>query len=165
MEIENIDPFIQSVHDLFSTMLGCETKCRDGQVTKGNRHPRDVTVLIGLSGPARGAITLSFPAETALAMVHRLLGTEMRVIDNTVSDALGKMASIMAVSAKAKVSEGSETPISLGLPSIIRGNSYSVDYPTDSVWVDVPFTSELGPFSLRVTVELNDNSDTEGSER
>jgi len=161
MKVTYIDPFIQSVQNLFSTTLGCETTYGDRELNKGQFYPRDVTVVIGLSGPASGTISLSFPVATALAMVRRLLGMEIRVMDDTVSQALGKMANMIAVSAKGKVYGTDGIPISLSLPNVIRGNSYSVDYPPNSVWLDVPFTSELGSFSLRMTVGGEGQTETD----
>jgi chemotaxis protein CheX len=118
-------------------------------------NPREIMGLIGLSGNVRGTVALSFPTGTALAMVSRLLGMETHVVDETVSDAVAELVNIVAGSAKAKLNsaDGGE-PIDLSLPTVVRGNSYSVDYPSKAMWLEVPFTSDLGPFSLRVTFEL-----------
>jgi chemotaxis protein CheX len=110
--------------------------------------------LIGLSGMARGMVTLAFPVDTALNMVNNLLGTEIRVVDDTVSDAIAEMVNIVAGGAKAKLSSDLEKPIDLSLPTVVRGNSYNVDYPSGSVWIEVPFDSDLGSFALRVTFEM-----------
>jgi chemotaxis protein CheX len=154
MKVEYINPFIESTYDLFSTMLGSKAVRGDVGLAKPDGNPRDVTALIGFSGPARGMVSLSFPIETALHMVNRLLGTEIRVVDDTVSDAIAEMVNIVAGGAKARLSTAVEKPIDLSLPTVVRGNSYSVDYPIGSVWLEVPFDSDLGAFALRVTMEM-----------
>lgn len=154
MKVEYINPFIESVYDLFSTMLSAKVTRGDIGVGKGEGSPRDIMALIGLSGPARGMVALAFPVETALAMVNRLLGTETRVVDDTVSDAMAELVNIVAGGAKAKFPTEGATPIDLSLPTVVRGNSYNVDYPSGSVWLEVPFESDLGSFALRVTFEL-----------
>ena len=156
MKVEYINPFIESVHDLFSTMLNAEIERGEIGVTSASGNPRDIMALIGLSGPARGTVALSFPTNTALAMVGRILGTEPRVVDDTISDGVAEIVNIVAGAAKAKLTKGGGTVIDLSLPTVVRGNDYNVDYPTQSVWLEVPFKSGLGPFSLRVTFEFED---------
>lgn len=157
MKVEYINPFIESVFDLFSTMLSSTAKRGDVGVFKeeqtGARH---IIALIGLSGPARGIVALSFPIETALKMVNRLLGTETKVMDDTVSDAVAELVNIVAGGAKARFPlEEGVPPIDLSLPTVVRGNSYSIDYPSGSVWLEVPFETDLGPFDLRVTFSFD----------
>lgn len=153
MKVEYINPFIESVYDLFGTMLSAKVKRGDIGVGSGEGNPRDLMAMIGLSGPARGMVALAFPVDTALTMVNRLLGTETRVVDDSVSDAMAELVNIVAGGAKAKFPIDGP-PIDLSLPTVVRGNSYNIDYPTGSVWLEVPFESELGGFLLRVTFEL-----------
>lgn len=151
MRVEYINPFIESVYDLFKTMLSSTAKRGEVGVFKDAPNPRDIMGLIGLSGPARGMVALSFPIGTALNMVNRLLGTETKVIDDTVSDAVAELVNIIAGGAKARFPTEDGVPIDLSLPTVVRGNSYNVDYPSGSAWLEVPFESDLGFFSLRVT--------------
>lgn len=156
MKVEYINPFIESVYDLFTTMLNSEAKRGDVGFSKDVPPSRDLVALIGLSGPARGMVAISFPVQTALSMVGQMLGTEVRVVDESVRDGVAELVNIIAGGAKAKlVSEG--PPIELSLPTVVRGNSYTVDYPSRSAWLEVPFTSDLGEFSLRVTFEITNN--------
>ncbi len=156
MKVEYINPFIESVYDLFSTMLGCQAKRGDIALAKPGGALQEITALIGLSGRARGTVALSFPEPTALAMVGRLLGVEMDTVDETIADALGEMVNIVAGGAKAKLAnENGGSPIDLSLPNVIQGSNYCVDYPSHTTWLDVPFSSELGSFSLRVTFQMD----------
>ncbi len=154
MKVEYINPFIESTYDLFSTMLSSKAERGDIGLANPDANPRDIMALIGLSGMARGMVALAFPISTAINMVNRLLGTEIRVVDDTVSDAIAEMVNIVAGGAKAKLSADLEKPIDLSLPTVVRGNSFNVDYPSGTVWLEVPFNSDLGTFSLRVTFEI-----------
>ena len=162
MKVEYINPFIESVYDLYTTMLSAEAKRGDIGLA-GEANPRDIMALIGLSGKARGMVALSFPVDTALNMVNRLLGTEIRLVDDTVSDAIAEMVNIVAGGAKAKVNIGGGPPLDLSLPTVVRGNSYNVDYPSGSVWLEVPFESDLGSFHLRVTFERPEETGARGT--
>ncbi|MBI2422169.1 MAG: chemotaxis protein CheX [Candidatus Hydrogenedentes bacterium] len=154
MKVEYINPFIESTYDLFSTMLGSQAVRGDVGVAKPTANPRDIMALIGLSGMARGMVALAFPVDTALKMVNRLLGTEIAIVDDTISDAIAEMVNIVAGGAKAKLSQQDRPPIDLSLPTVVRGSNFNVDYPSGTVWLEVPFNSDLGSFSLRVTFEM-----------
>jgi len=156
MKVEYINPFIESVFELFQTMLAAEVKRGEIGVSKGEGNPHDVMALIGLSGPARGTVSLAFPTATALTMVGQILGIEVTSVDETVSDGIAEIVNIVAGSAKAKLSQEGATPIDLSLPTVVRGDNYQIDYPTQTVWLEVPFNSSLGEFNLRVTFERDD---------
>ena len=155
MQVEYINPFIESVYDLFARMLDSKVTRGNAGVAKDVVTPRDVMALIGLSGPARGTVALSFPITTALSMVSQLLGTPMRIMDETVTDGVAEIVNMIAGGAKAKLFKEGEPPIDLSLPTVVRGNGFSIDYPSDTVWLEIPFTSDLGHFSIRVTFNFN----------
>ncbi len=155
MRTEWINPFVESVVSLCTTMLSCHVQ--RGQLGIANAEAvagGDITGLIGLSGPARGMVALSFPSGTAHAMVSRLLSLSEEETADSVSDGVAELVNIVAGSAKARFSKGEAADvISLGLPTVIHGGGELVKSPRKSTWLDVPFSSDLGPFSLRVTFE------------
>jgi chemotaxis protein CheX len=155
VNVDYINPFIESVYGLFATMLTAKASRGNVAVARDGGPPHDVVALIGLSGPARGMVTLAFPAKTALNIVNRLLGTELHIMDDTVSDAIAEVVNIVAGGAKARFKIEKGPPIELSLPTVVRGNSFCVDYPTKTTWLEVPFDSELGPFTMRVTFKMD----------
>ena len=70
-------------------------------------------------------------------------------------DAISEIVNIIAGGAKAKfsASQGIGT-IDLSLPTVITGAHYGVEHPSHSTEIEVPFLSELGGFSLRITFEM-----------
>lgn len=160
MRAELINPFIESVYDLFKTMLGCEARRGELSLARTSAFSHEVIALIGLSGIVRGTVALSFPTRTALHMVNRLLGVETIGVTDEVLDAVAELVNIVAGGAKAKLNHETAMPISLSLPTVVQGREFTVEYPSYAKWLDVPFTSELGPFTLRVIFE----SDKRGAE-
>ena len=156
MKVEYINPFIEGVYELFTTMLSARAVRGDVGVSRGEGNPMDLMALIGLSGAARGMVALTFPVNTALAIVERLLGARPDSVDESVSDAIAEVVNIVAGSAKAKFKLAtSSSMIDISLPTVVRGSNYNVDYPSKSIWLEVPFNSDLGPFNLRVTFEMD----------
>ena len=158
MDVQYVNPFIESVQQLFTTMLGCEATRGDISLADESRDLGGIIALIGFSGPASGMLAISFPIETAMAMASRMLGTEITVMDEMVSDAVAEMVNIIGGGAKAGFTEDDQEPINLGLPTVVRGSNYTVDYPTNSIWIEVPFESELGCLSIRITLQKSGGS-------
>jgi len=156
MRVEYINPFIESVYELFTTMLSSKAVRGDVGVARGEGggNPHDLMAIIGLSGPARGTVALAIPEQTAINIVERLLGMRPKQLDETVSDAIAEVVNIVAGGAKAKFGITSGPPIQLSLPTVVHGTSYNVDYPSKSIWLEVPFNSDLGGFTMRVTFEV-----------
>ncbi len=154
LKAEYVNPFLESVYHFYSTMMSCKVRRGAPGLSDGSKRPREVMTLIGLSGPVRGTVALSFPIETALAMAGKLLMTEMPEFDETVSDAISEIVNIVAGGAKAKISEHVGSTLDLTLPTIIHGDEYRVFSPSRALWLEVPFSSELGAFTLRVTFDI-----------
>ena len=153
MQARHINPFIESVYELFQTMLKGIVERGPIGVTDGGAQPSDMLAIIGISGPTRGTVSIGFPEATALAIVGRILGMPVDKLDDTVSDGVAEVVNMVAGSAKAKLNAGADVPLDLSLPTVVHGERYNVQYPSKSVWLEVPFKSDLGDFNLRVTFE------------
>ena len=133
MRAEHINPFIESVYELFNTMLQGKVERGPIGVSSGNTAPPDIMAIVGISGPTRGTLSIGFPAGTALSMVGRILGAPVALIDETVSDGVAEIANIVAGSAKAKLNTNADRPLDLSLPTVVYGNKYDVQYPSKAV--------------------------------
>lgn len=151
MDVKFINPFIESVGELFSTMLNCEAKIDKVQKSDPVVNHQELIGLIGLSGPIRGTVALIFPVTTAMAVVERFTTLPVTDIDGNVTDAISELVNIVAGGAKAKLSEGNGQ-LTLSIPNVIRGQGSTVLAPSWATWVEVAFDCELGSFHLRVTL-------------
>ena len=43
--------------------------------------------------------------------------------------------------------------LELGLPTVVQGSNYRIKYPSGSTWLEVPFESEAGGFTMELTFE------------
>lgn len=153
-KVEYVNPFIESIHDLFGTMLGAKAKRGAALLFEEGDGLTELTAFIGWSGPARGTIAIAMPDQTALAVAGRILSMEMTEVDETVMDAISEIVNIVAGGAKAKFSTTNKLgTIDLSLPTVVYGPAYNVEHPSSALRIEVPFDSDLGPFALRVTFE------------
>lgn len=153
MKAELVNPFIESVMDVFGTMLGASATRGQVKVSREGSGPGDLLALVGISGDTKGTVAVSFPADTAYKVVGAITGMNFGEIDETVIDGVAEVTNMIAGGAKAKLNTNGGIPMDLGLPSVVTGREYHVDYPKKSIWLEVPFDSELGNFVMRVTFE------------
>jgi chemotaxis protein CheX len=154
MKAEYINPFVDAVYELYSTMLGAKVTRKGLAVSRQEQQPREVMAIIGFSGAVKGTAALALPGDTAKAMTSRILGEDDTSDDEkAVSDTIAELVNIIAGSAKAKLSTAVGQTLDLSLPVVLRGQNYQVDSPTKCTWLEVPFESDLGDFSLRVSLD------------
>lgn len=151
MDIKYINPFVESVDSVFQMMLNVTPERLKLKIGNGNGVGAEVTSLIGISGDVQGVVVLRFPSDTALDIAGRMLGQEVGVIDAEVVDAVSEIVNMVAGSAKAKFD--TDPPLELGLPTVVQGSNYKVKYPSGTAWLEVPFESDAGRFTLELTFE------------
>ncbi|MBD3170830.1 MAG: chemotaxis protein CheX [candidate division Zixibacteria bacterium] len=148
MRAEHINPFIESVSEVFESMLETDVEALEIQAAKDDKGPPDIIALIGLSGTAQGVVALKFPVQTALGIISKMVGFEIHSVDSSVIDGVGELVNIVAGNAKTKFTKHS---IRLSLPSVVRGNLYTLKNLGELTWLSVPFKSNLGDFEIEVS--------------
>lgn len=153
MDVNYINPFIEAVDSVFTTMLSMQPKRAGIKVsTEQSNEPR-ITSLVGISGKISGVVVLRFPPPTALGLVGRLSGSEYTDVNDEVVDGVSELVNMVAGAAKAKLNH--DPPLQLGLPTVVEGSGYKLKYPSKSVWLEVSFQCDAGPFSMEVTYHQN----------
>ena len=153
MDVSYINPFVESVGNVFETMLNVQPKRGSVQLGNGGNNGAGLTSLIGISGLMHGCVALCFPPETALKLAGRMLGSEMPAVNDEVIDAISELVNMVAGSAKAKFN--TDPPLELGLPTVVAGTGYQVKFPSKSVCLAVKFSSDEGDFSMELTYSPN----------
>ncbi|MDQ3001951.1 MAG: chemotaxis protein CheX [Fibrobacterota bacterium] len=148
VRVEHINPFVSATIETFKSMM--HTTITPGKivlVTK-DRKLFDISGIIGLSGGAKGTVSLSFPKLTALKAVSQFIGEKIVTVDDTVKDAIGELANIVAGAAKRELAQ---YKINISLPTVIIGDGHEVQGGKEVIPLAVPFDSPLGMFSLVVS--------------
>lgn len=96
MKAELINPFIESVQEIFSTMLNSKATRGKISVSRDNKGPGELLAIIGLSGEYKGIVAVSFPTGAALGIVGRMAGTEFEAVDETMVDGVAELMDMIA---------------------------------------------------------------------
>ena len=147
MQADDLNCFVRGLTHAFRTMLSCEVRRGPVFLRGQNSVPCCISGVISLSGKARGAVALGLSREVALRAASRMLNAYVTEIDDTVSDVVRELASIIAGQAKAELPQ---YDFSLSLPNVISGQDHVVFFPAKTTPVCAPFSSDWGPLLLEI---------------
>ena len=150
MKAEFINPFLKASINLFKEYLGLQAVSGKPYLRPDPQDLDEVSAIIGLAGDTRGAVVLSFSRETAIKIVSKMEGHEYKMLGNDVLDGVGELVNIIAGNAKQDLLD---FRIEISLPGVITGNSYKIRWPEGIPVVAIPFTTEVGPFSVNVSLK------------
>ncbi len=153
MDTTLINPFLNSVLNVLSTMAKLKAtpgkmSLKKGQVALGN-----VTGLIGMVGnKVKGTFAITFSDEVVLEIAKRMLGEELTKIDDTVIDLVGELTNMVTGGAKRILSED-DHKFNMALPSVISGENHVIIHNSKVPIIMVPFSTESGDFFIEICFE------------
>lgn len=150
MKAKYINPFLNATMGLFRDFLGLKVSSGKPFVLDDPQDLSDVSALIGLAGETTGSVVLSFSHDTALKVISNMAGKEYQFLGSEVLDGVGELVNIIAGNAKKDLDE---FRISISLPGVITGNSYRINWPKGVPVITIPFTSEIGDFTVNVSLK------------
>jgi len=130
-------------------MIGVEVKPGKIRLKDNANTTHDISGIIGLSGGAKGAISLSFPKDCALDIVSKFVGESINEVNEDVTDAVGELSNIIAGYAKKDLAE---FKIQISLPSVITGIGHQISDAKDVKAMIIPFSYENYNFDLGVAL-------------
>jgi len=138
INVKLIVPFINSVRNLFSTMLGMQATVQRPSVKVVPVPLYDVSAIIGFSGEIVGSVVVSFPQKTAIAVASAFAGAPLALSDPDFADAIGELANMIAGGAKKDLGANA----SITCPSVIIGSGHVIarlrDVPCLAIPCDLP---------------------------
>lgn len=145
-----VDPFIESIREVFDSMIGSSVELAEKHATVTTPHPPDIIGVIGLSGSAKGMVALRLPDNSALAIIGQMVGAKFDEVDPAIVDGVGELVNMVAGSAKARFPGHN---ISISLPTVVRGDICRLSNMNDAMWTELEFRSEFGNFWLIVSLK------------
>ena len=147
MKVELVNPFLNATTEVFRTMLSCELARGVLSIKQHHSPEHEVSGLIGLSGKCQGMVVVGLGRDTALKATEILLNERPKFLNSQVIDAVGEIANMIAGAAKVQLSK---YELSIGLPSVICGRNHTINFPSDSTPILLPFESKIGPVCVEV---------------
>jgi len=151
VKAQYINPFLTASVNLFRNYLGVECSSKAPYLNQDPQNLDEVTGIIGLAGETVGAVVLSFGRETAIGIASKMAEKKYTTLSNEVIDIVGELVNIVAGNAKKDLLE---FRISISLPGVLVGGGSKIKWPASVPVITIPFDSELGPFSVNVSLKV-----------
>jgi len=143
-----IVPFVNSVRNVFATMVRVKTEILR-PIVKGDPTPSyDVSSIIGFTGEITGSVVVSFQMSAAEKLVTAFAGTPITRDSPDFADALGELANMIAGSAK------KDLGVTAGIttPSVVMGSGHTIARLKDVPCLLIPCKTEVGDFAVEVSI-------------
>jgi len=150
MDAKYIAPFIASVENVFTTMLQLPVEIGEPIVSADVKSTYDVSGVIAMSGDVTGSVVLSFPLSAARRVVALFCGSDLSEQSPDFADAIGELVNMVAGGAKAKF-DGKI--VSINCPSVVVGAKHTINIPSDTPVVRIPFATDCGGFSVDIAIK------------
>ncbi len=153
MNVEFINPFLQAIIDVLKTMARFEVKAGQPFIKTHEVASGDVSGIIGMASPqAKGTLAVTFSESVILEITKRMLGEEVKEIDDTVLDMVGEITNMVTGGAKMRLSEKGYR-FDMALPTVISGKGHIVHHKSISPIISVPFQTGAGKFFIEICFE------------
>ncbi len=144
------DPFIETIHEIFDSMIGSPVTVEASQRITSVPHSPDLIGVIGLSGSAQGMVALRMPEKSACAIIGQMVGAQFDEVTSEIVDGVGELVNMVAGSAKARFKGHS---ISISIPTVVCGDICRLSSSSDTMWTEFRLKTELGDFWLIVSLK------------
>ncbi len=149
MDVRYINPFLQSIKDIYNTMIDVPFNLGKPFIKEDKVPMYDISAIIGLTGLADGCVVLNMSKPIALQMSSALIGEELEEVDDDCVDAVGEIANMIAGGAK-KNFPGDNNSISV--PSVIIGK-HKVGYPRGIPIISIPCETNAGRMVIDIALK------------
>lgn len=150
MQVDFINPFLESMINVLSTMAMLEVKAGEPMVKKNETALGDVTGLIGMTSPqAKGSLAITFTSQVLLEICKRMLGERPDAVDETATDLAGEITNMVSGGAKRLLGEKGYD-FDMAIPAIVSGKNHTVHHKTGGPKIIVPFETAHGAFFVEV---------------
>ncbi len=151
IDVEFINPFLSATMHVLKVQASTEsTPGKISMKEDKSKYMGDISGVIGLvSDSFNGSVVISFPENTFLKIISRMLGEECKELNKDIQDGAAELTNMIFGQAKVTLNEkgyGLKTAI----PSVVTGKNHSVQSLTSGPQVLIPFQTDVGEFFIEI---------------
>jgi chemotaxis protein CheX len=162
MNVNFLNPFVNAAFEVIHTETNITAERGDLSLERVPYRTEDITVVIGLVGAVEGTVFYSMNIQTALCLVGKMLGDEVREMNQLAQSGISELANVITGRASVLLSEsGYEATISP--PALIIGKDAiisTLDFPR----LVVPLILDKGALKIHLALREGSNKKLKTSE-
>ena len=151
MKAEHANPFITAAIKTFKQELNVELKRSSISVKNAPAPTKDITIIIGVTGPVKGQVVYSMDQNVAMEITKSMLPGKLPAeLKKLLNSAVSEMANIMTGQASIALA-GENSIIEITPPTVFCGGGVTMDFLAMKT-ICLTFISEIG--SVEVNIAL-----------
>lgn len=153
MNVEFINPFLQSLINVISTMANMQLTPGKPKLKTDNLAKGDVSGLIGMVGPqTKGSMSITFDQKLILEIMQNMLGENPGKINEEITDLVGEITNMVTGGAKNMLgSKGYE--FEMATPMVVSGMGHTISHKANGKKIIMPFSSPYGNAHIEICFE------------
>ncbi|GHA93312.1 chemotaxis protein CheX [Shewanella indica] len=153
MNVTFINPFLQSLLNVVSTMANMQLTPGKPRLKTDNLAKGDVSGLIGMVGPqTKGSLSITFEQELILEIMQNMLGENPGNINEEVTDLVGEITNMVTSGAKNLLSDkGYE--FEMATPVVVSGIGHKISHQAQGKKIIMPFVAPKGSAYIEICFE------------
>ncbi|ABK46953.1 MULTISPECIES: chemotaxis protein CheX [Shewanella] len=153
MNVNFINPFLQSLLNVISTMASMDLTPGKPQIKTDNLAKGDVSGLIGMVGPqTKGSLSITFEQKLVLQIMQNMLGENPGKINEEVTDLVGEITNMVTGGAKNLLGQkGYE--FEMATPMVVSGKGHTISHKANGTKIIMPFSSPYGTAFIEICFE------------
>jgi len=153
VQVEYVNPFISSLLDVLETMAQVKASPGKPRVKEADTCDGDVTGFIHMTGEnVECTLAISFSESAMKHIASKMLGEEVKELDNDVIDLAGEITNMVTGGAK-KVLWQSGFNFDLSQPTFEKGSDYKPPHLADCKVIAIDFNTDEGSFSIEASMK------------
>jgi chemotaxis protein CheX len=153
IDVNFINPILEGTVEVLKVQA--RTAARPGTpIPRGPKEPLggDISGVVGLTTDSfAGSVVFTFPAETFLKIISRMLGEECKELTPEISDGAAELTNIIFGYAKRVLNEKGYG-VRAAVPSVISGKEPTLQNSAGNPRISIPFESDAGNFAIEISV-------------
>ncbi|SFI29978.1 chemotaxis protein CheX [Tindallia magadiensis] len=151
MKADHLNPFIQAVNDVFTTMFDTQSEKKSVFIKEDMVSSNEANVLLNVTGDLEGTILFGFPKKMTFEMIRNMSGMEMTEINSFVASALGEVANIISGNAMTILHE-SDVVCDILPPKVMVGEYQTFSKKEEKI-IALTMATDFGEFDLNLMLE------------
>lgn len=151
MKVEFVNPFVQAAREVLETELGGEALRGNLRVQKSAFTTDEVTALLCVTGTVSGMVLYSMSQATALAILSRMLGSQVEDFDAVAQSGIGELGNVITGRAGVLLAHAGY-PSNITPPALVIGKGTMVT-TLDLNRLILPLETEAGNLEVQVVLK------------
>ncbi len=153
LEVKFMNPFIDSTLKVLKITTGTDAVKEEINISMGEAFKGDISAFYPIHSPIfEGFFCLSFPKQTYLKIISKMLFTDFTDINEENRDGVGELCNQIFGNAKAYFNDTFKTQIRMSTPSITVGENHTIVSLLKAPRIVVKFLTDCGYFYVEVSM-------------